>query len=123
MLNGLIITTIVSSVLILLILALSPLLERYFSNRVKAWVWLLLAVRMLIPYAPNDPVSPSLNIPLPEEKYVTVDTAGVGIELEPEATGEAAAAITVSDIILAVWAVGAVSFFSVNVIRLSLIHI
>lgn len=117
MLNGLIITTIVSSVLILLILALSPLLERYFSNRVKAGVWLLLAVRMLIPYAPNDPVSPNFNIPLPEERYVTVDTAGVGIEREPEAAGEADAAIPVSDIILAVWAVGAVLFFSVNVIR------
>ncbi len=117
MLNGLIITTIVSSVLILLILALSPLLERYFSNRVKAGVWLLLAVRMLIPYAPNDPVSPSFNIPLPEERYVTVDTAGVGIEFEREGTGETAASIPVSDIILAVWIVGAVSFFAVNVIR------
>lgn len=117
MLNGLILTTIVSSVLIILVLALSPLFERYFSSRVKSVIWIMLAVRMLIPYAPGEPVSPSLNIPFPEERYVIVDTSGINIEREPEENAESAAAIPVSDIILGIWAVGAAAFFAVNAAR------
>lgn len=117
MLNGLIITTLVSSAFIILVLVLSPLFERYFSNKVKSGIWIILAVRMLIPYVPDEPLAPSLNIPVPEERYVIVDTSGISIEREPAEDAEAAAVTALSDIVLGLWAAGAAAFFGVNVIR------
>ena len=78
MLNGLVITTLASSALILLILALSPLIDRFLSSRVKYAIWLVIAVRMLFPYIPAESAA-QVNIPLPEEMYVIADSGGISL--------------------------------------------
>lgn len=116
MLNGLVITTLASSALILLILALSPLIDRFLSSRVKYAIWLVIAVRMLFPYIPAESAA-QVNIPLPEEMYVIADSGGISLGTAEESAAAEGISAGISDIVLAVWMIGAVSFFTVNLLR------
>lgn len=51
------------SVVILLLLFLRPLLCRRYRAELRYWIWLALAVRLLVPLSPSWPASPSRSRP------------------------------------------------------------
>ncbi|MDY2628164.1 MAG: M56 family metallopeptidase [Lachnospiraceae bacterium] len=50
--------SITTGVLILLLYGLGSLLDRFYAAGWKCWLWLLLAVRLMIPFAPSFPGAP-----------------------------------------------------------------
>lgn len=50
--------SITTGVLIILLYGLGSLLDRFYAARWKCWLWLLLAVQLMIPFAPSFPGTP-----------------------------------------------------------------
>ena len=74
------------SLAVLAVLAVSPLLMRRYSRKWRYWVWLLFAVRLMIPYRLELPAAP-VSVSVPEIITVTTVTEE-GAEPIPETAAE-----------------------------------
>lgn len=118
----------VSAVLALLLL-LSPLLNRFYAAKWKYWVWLVLAIRLLIPFNPQWPQTP-VEWTLPTLTVVE-DAAGGNAPSLPVGSGPENAVlggsstpseeaprqahpVTVWDLLAILWAVGAILYLAVH---------
>lgn len=114
------------SVSVLAVLAVSPLLVRRYSRKWRYWVWLVFAVRLMIPYTPELPAAP-VSVPVPETAEITVheETAEYVLDsgAEPEIRTETAAAengdesrgtVNIRGAAFIVWAAGAGAFFAIH---------
>lgn len=101
------------SVVILLLLFLRPLLCRRYRAKLRYWIWLALAVRLLVPLSPSWPASP-VALPSLPETAVSFSVPLSGGETAVPAGGEvltpAVPSLSVSGLLTAVWAAGAVVF-------------
>ncbi|MHC4674812.1 MAG: M56 family metallopeptidase, partial [Planctomycetota bacterium] len=66
--NWLTTTTVQASVLIVLILVLQQLLRRKLEARWLCWLWIILLIRMVLPWAPQSRISVFNLIPQPPEQ-------------------------------------------------------
>mgnify|MGYP000765827591 CR=1 FL=1 len=103
------------SVVILLLLFLRPLLCRRYRAKLRYWIWLALAVRLLVPLSPSWPASP-VALPSLPETAVSFSVPLSGGETAVPAGGEvltpAVPSLSVSGLLTAVWAAGAVVFLA-----------
>lgn len=104
-----------SSAVILLLLFLRPLLCRRYRAELRYWIWLALAVRLLVPLSPSWPASP-VALPSLPETAVSFSVPLSGGETAVPAGGEvltpAVPSLSVSGLLTAVWAAGAVVFLA-----------
>ena len=111
-----------TSVVIGLLLLLLPLIHKNYSARWRYLVWLVLAVRLLIPYSPSLPQAP-IEITPPEQQIafqapaqntgampVVSQTSAPPVSEAQTGTAEAASTVTLEEILAAVWAGGIVLF-------------
>lgn len=61
-------TSIITGIIVLILFFLSPLLNRAYAAKWKYWVWLILAVRLLLPVSISLPQAP-VQITVPETHY------------------------------------------------------
>lgn len=103
------------SVVILLLLFLRPLLCRRYRAELRYWIWLALAVRLLVPLSPSWPASP-VALPSLPETAVSFSVPLSGGETAVPAGGEvltpAVPSLSVSGLLTAVWAAGSVVFLA-----------
>lgn len=103
------------SAVILLLLFLRPLLCRRYRAKLRYWIWLALAVRLLVPLSPSWPASP-VALPSLPETAVSFSVPLSGGETAVPAGGEvltpAVPSLSVSGLLTAVWAAGAVVFLA-----------
>lgn len=103
-----------ASVIILLLLILAPLLNRRYAAKWNYYIWIMLALRLIIPFR-FDLSFPRIKIAIPEQMTmpVTVNTeAVVPIILQTE---QNIAKVTLLDIIFVVWFVVCIGFLSVHI--------
>ena len=72
-------TSIVISIIIVLLLLLTPVLNKRYAAKWKYWIWIVLALRLLIPFGGNGGISPA-------EPWAQRETAGVpgSVQTVPE---------------------------------------
>jgi beta-lactamase regulating signal transducer with metallopeptidase domain len=126
-----------TSVVILLLLLIAPFLQQRYSAKWRYVVWLIIAFRLVIPFRLELPTVP-VQIPLPviTQAFYSPDATPVSPAdpapaltpspssdpaLMPMATGETAARteallLPLENILLAVWALGALTFFSYHLL-------
>ena len=108
------------SILILLLLALTPLLRRRYAAKWRYWVWFALAARLLIPLNISLPKAP-VQVQIPNRTVLSVpaaDTAAQISAVQPAAGGEpvqipqaaASAPVTIMQLAAMIWLAGAVLF-------------
>lgn len=64
--------TLLMSVMIAVLLLLSPIMRRAFTVKLHYYMWLFVALRMLFPFSPK--FSSAIKIPLPPAAVYTADT-------------------------------------------------
>lgn len=108
-----------TSVVILVVRLLSARINRTFVARWKYWLWLVLAVRLLIPWNPDFSAAPArveVNIPevsisapvQPPQEIPPTSPAGPGVS--PGLSETAAAPMTTIDLLWSLWILGMVLF-------------
>lgn len=108
------------SILILLLLALTPLLRRRYAAKWRYWVWFALAARLLIPLNISLPKAP-VQVQIPNRTVLSVpaaDTAAQISAVPPAAGGEpvrisqaaASTPVTIMQLAAMIWLAGAVLF-------------
>ena len=108
------------SILILLLLALTPLLRRRYAAKWRYWVWFALAARLLIPLNISLPKAP-VQVQIPNRTVLSVpaaDTAAQISAVQPAAGGEpvrisqaaASTPVTIMQLAAMIWLAGAVLF-------------
>ena len=129
-------TSVVISIIIVLLLLLTPVLNKRYAAKWKYWIWIVLALRLMIPLggdggqpiADMQPKREPLTSQEPEKPSSDAPVEGQGrgrvvieipaqmtapIVIQPEKTG---GNISVLDIIVFVWALGSLLFISVHLI-------
>ena len=113
--------TMAVSLLILLLLALTPLLRRQYTAKWRYWAWLALALRLLIPLNLSLPQAPvQVNIsnktvfsaPATQPQHPTVPQAPIhtGTPAPQPADWAKGSSITIMEVLAAVWLAGTILF-------------
>ena len=110
--------TLTTSVVIAILLLLLPLIRKKYTVKWRYWVWLVLAVRLLIPFSPSLPQTPieitpaSQNIEFKVPLQNTMSTPLSHNTAVPQAKKNSAAAqtITLNEILSIVWVLGSAVF-------------
>ncbi len=104
------------SVVVLVVLLLTPVLKKRFTAKWRYWVWLLLAVRLLIPLNFHMP-QPAVQIPVPQKAVMIQNAAPQTAQnvVTPAPTNQAsqpdtAQPVTASELLVAAWVAGAAVF-------------
>ena len=115
------------SVVIALLLLLSPLMNRRYSAQWRCWIWLVLAIRLCIPCRVILPITPekiptiSNVIALPTQQISDTAVSQTehiqkrDVQQERAAGTDKMQAVETQNILFAVWAVGAVLFFAIHI--------
>lgn len=102
-----------SSVLIAVLLLLLPLIHKKYTAKWRYWVWLVLAVRLLVPFSPSLPRTP-IEITPPSQNIVLSVPMQNAIALPlTDHTAVAQAAVrtmTLNEILSIVWVLGIAVF-------------
>lgn len=113
--------SVTTGILIAVVLLFSTLINKHFIAKWKYWVWLLLAVRLLIPFNPTISSAP-VQIPIPQQVYGPVSMTPRSAALAPQIVQAAPvmpnpdpAAIfhelTILETLSIVWVIGIMAFF------------
>ena len=122
--QDLLMISLTSAVVIALLLLLLPYTEKRYSAKWRTIIWIVLAIRLLVPYRVNLPSAP-IQIPRVEDRpivytYETTTVPSQGAETEekqlffPEAKNTFS--ITLYDLIFIVWGIGAIGFFGFHIV-------
>lgn len=125
MLETVLIISLSISVIIVLLLGLSPLIDKRYGARWKYFIWLVIAIRLIIPFNIRLP-QPPINITLPEQVVVirTDSPTFLNIMTEDERAEAAknetnsinyAPVASLSDIMTGIWIAGAIIFFITHI--------
>ncbi len=114
-----------TSIVIGVLLLLLPLINRSYSAKWRYLVWLIIAVRLLIPFSPSiageAPVTiPSVSqnvqipIPLPANTNLSEQTNIIPTQPTPVVTPNSSAVrtITLADLLPVIWLIGAILFMT-----------
>lgn len=103
-----------TSIIILGLRLLAPYLNKTYAAKWKYWIWLLLAIRLIIPINISLPTAPlTVNIPnTPSSDAVTVQPDAVIVPPEPTLplTETAQRTFTLLDTFTMIWVIGIVAF-------------
>jgi len=113
-----------TSIIILALRLLAPYLNKTYAAKWKYWIWLILAVWLIIPASislpttpvevniPNAPIIPSDNVlpNVPSSDVVTVQPDATTIIQPKQILPEAQRTITLLDLIALIWLIGIVAF-------------
>lgn len=104
------------SAVILLILLLTPVLKKRFTAKWRYWIWLILAVRLLIPVNFHMP-QPAVQISVPQKAVMmqspapqTVQSTGTPAPTNQPSQPETEQPFIASELLITVWAAGAAVF-------------
>ncbi len=121
--QDLLMISLTSAVVIALLLLILPHTEKRYSAKWRTIIWIVLAIRLLVPYRVNLPSAP-IQIPRVEDRpivytYETPSPALPGQQTEekqlflPEAKNTVS--ITLYDLVFIVWGIGAIGFFGFHI--------
>lgn len=110
--------TLIMSAVIAVLLLLLPLLRRRYTARWRSWVWLLVAVRLLIPWNPSLPQAPirlaaparQITVTAPARKTTLPLQTGSPASSPATAVPPTRTAIPLMTVLSLVWILGAVAF-------------
>lgn len=119
--ENLFIISLTTSVVILLLLIASPRLDKRYSAGWKYFVWLILTLRLIIPYRIELDSAPITVTAPPADAMIVFRTEGVPLEYSPdkgyiekgnasENSADYAPVITLSDAVFYIWLAGALIF-------------
>lgn len=110
------------SAIIALLLIISPLLKRHYTAKWRYFVWLILAIRLIIPFRidlPQEPIQirvPVQNVTI--HSQIITPTPMVNLNHKKIANNSASSSASIpvpaagmKDVLVIVWAIGASSFF------------
>ncbi|HPC99964.1 MAG TPA: M56 family metallopeptidase [Acetivibrio sp.] len=113
------------SAVILLLLIVSPLLNKRYSAKWRYFIWLIIAIRLIIPVRIELPEAP-VNISVPNQTVV-FRQEGVPIMVTDDSythkantspvSADYAPVITLQELLAVVWGTGAVGFFLYHIIN------
>lgn len=139
MLNNIFLVSLTMSAVIVLLLIISPFLLKRYSAKWCYFVWLVLALRLIIPWRLELPQTP-VHLPSPSDHTIILKQDGMpGLIMgdshlekgdnpsapvsasSPASVNESASAgytplINLQELLLVVWALGAISFFLFHII-------
>jgi beta-lactamase regulating signal transducer with metallopeptidase domain len=125
MLKNIFAISISMSAVILLLLIVSPLLNKRYSARWRYFVWLILAIRLIIPVRIELPEAP-VNISVPNQTVV-FRQEGVPVMIMDDSytykgntspvSADYAPVVTLQELLAIVWGTGAVVFFLYHIIN------
>lgn len=125
MLNNIFMISLSMSAVILLLLIISPLLNKRYSAKWRYFVWLILALRLIIPFKAELPQAP-VNIPAPQNQTVVFRAEGIPFTIMDESFAELGNAspnsadyapiITLQELLAIIWTIGAIGFFLYHII-------
>ncbi len=121
--QDLLMISLTSAVVIALLLLFLPRTEKHYSAKWRTIIWIVLAIRLLVPYRLNLPSAP-IQIPRVEDRpivytYETPVKAPQEVQqgekqlFLPEAKNTVS--ITLYDLIFVIWGMGAIGFFGFHV--------
>lgn len=122
------------TVVILLFLILRPVTDRRYSTKWRYFVWLIIALRLAIPFR-IEIEEPPVSIPVKNYNFVLTPNEESGISLmdekeqaeyQPKNPGDSAAGATfatLEEVIFEIWLVGAIAFFAFHIISLFVFRI
>lgn len=105
--------------LVLLLKLFSQRINRTFDARLKYWAWLLIAVRLLIPFGIPIPQRPVV-LPLPAAAYEAgpaLETTGLPAAQGMKTGAAGPAALPLETVLLAVWLAGFVTYTAYHLLR------
>ncbi len=124
--TDLFLVSLTSGIVILLLLLVLPHTEKRYGAKWRVLVWVLLALRLLLPFRVELPAAP-IQVPAVEDRPIvyTYQTGGVvGKENQPAdgkyvylPEAKNAVSITLYDLIFLIWLVGAVGYFSFHIVN------
>lgn len=105
------------SVVILLMLAVRPLLIKSYQAKLRYWIWLFIAVRLLVLYNPAMPYA-AIEIPQLSSQHIQFTASDTAIPDRPQvnegnhgiATEDVGAVLSLNHIILLIWSAGVFLF-------------
>lgn len=121
--------SVTTSLLVISLLLLTPLLRKRYSAKWTYWIWMVLAIRLLLPFHFSFDKS-LIDIKLPESPAIHTATAAQGVSqanaqveqsiaaqsVQAQAAVEPAAhALSLSSILVIIWLIGAVLFLTYHV--------
>ncbi|MCK9479604.1 MAG: M56 family metallopeptidase [Firmicutes bacterium] len=119
MLSNIFMISLSMSAVILLLLIISPILNKRYSAKWRYFVWLILAVRLIIPFKAELPSAP-VNIPPMQNQTVAFKAEGIPFAIMDESFAELgnnsphsadyAHIITMGELLNIIWALGAICF-------------
>ena len=124
MLNNIFMISLSMSAVILLLLIISPLLNKRYSAKWRYFVWLVVALRLIIPFKLELPQAP-VNIPVPNHTVVfrqegapiaIIDESYIPQGNTFSSSADYAPIITLQELLAIFWAIGAASFFLYHII-------
>ena len=125
MLNNIFMISLSMSVVILLLLIISPLLNKRYSAKWRYFVWLVLALRLIIPFKVELPQAP-ISIPAPQNQTIVFRQEGIPHAIMDESSSlqgnasptsaDYAPIITLQELLTFIWALCAVAFFLHHII-------
>jgi beta-lactamase regulating signal transducer with metallopeptidase domain len=114
------------SAVILLLLIISPILNKRYSSKWRYFVWLVIALRLIIPIKAEIPFAP-LNIPTVQNQTVVFRTERIPFSVMNEdyiergnaspTSADYAPIITLGELLVIIWATGAIGFFLYHIIN------
>lgn len=110
--------TLTTSVVITVLLLLLPLIHKNYTAKWRYWVWLVLAVRLLIPFSPSFPQAPieitpptqNIEFKLPVQNTTASLLPSNAVVPQAAKDSTAARKITLNEVLFIVWILGIVVF-------------
>jgi len=109
------------SAVILILFIISPILNKRYSAKWRYFVWLILAVRLIIPFKVEFGKAP-VNLPAPQNQTVVFRTEGIPFAIVENrdnispSSADYAPVITIKELIGAIWGIGAIIFLLYHIL-------
>ncbi len=125
MVNNIFLISLSNSVIILLLLIISPFLNKRYSAKCRYFIWLALALRLVVPFR-FEMTKALVNIPVTNHTVV-FKAEGVPVTIMNDSyiergvasheSADYAPIISLNDLFTILWIIGAVSFFAYHIIN------
>jgi len=119
MLSNIFVISLSMSAVILLLLIISPILNERYSARWRYFVWLIIAIRLIIPFKMEMPSAP-VNIPPMQNQTIVLRQEGIPFTIMDEdytkqgnsspTSADYAPIMTLQELLAVIWAIGSASF-------------
>ena len=104
-----------TGIVILILKLLSAFLNNRYTAKLKYWIWMVLAIRLIIPISFAHPEAP-VKVAIPDTQLYGIGrgineiAASVRMSVAAPFMQSAQSSVTLFDIVMAVWVLGCISF-------------